>query len=77
MGGVSQASRFSFLIHGWCSFCQDSDKLRCRDDPWDVEGLSCFGVSIGEEDEELNEVARLCMLRDLDSLAFSSDKLVT
>jgi len=82
MGGVSQASRFSFLIHGWCSFCQDSDKLRCRDDPWaDVVGLnSLVGVSPAVDDkvsEELKEVARLCMLRDFVSLALTSDSCVT
>lgn len=46
----------------------------------EVEGLNCRGVSIGEdvsEVDELNEVARLCMLRDVDSLAFSSESLVT
>ena len=46
----------------------------------EVEGLSCLGVSVGDdvsEADELNEVARLCMLRDVDSLAFSSESLVT
>ena len=69
-----------FLVHGFCSFCKDSDKLRCRDDPWDVVGLSCLGVSPAGDanvSEELKEVARLCMLRDFDSLAFTSDSFVT
>ena len=58
------------LLIGWCFKSGGYFKYRAYG--------SCFGVSIGEEeDEELNEVARLCMLRDLDSLAFSSDKLVT
>jgi hypothetical protein len=38
------------------------------------------GVSTGEdvsEVDELNEVARLCMLRDLESLALSNESLVT
>jgi len=39
-------------------------------------GLRWRGVSEGDV-SELKEVARLCMLRDLDSLAFKSDSLVT
>ncbi len=74
-----------------CSFCRDSDSWRCRDDPCEVVGLSCsLGVFSGElVSEQLpfsalelrplppKDVARLCMLRDLDNLALSKDSRVT
>ncbi len=40
-------------------------------------GLCLVGVWLGEEPSELNEEARLCRLRDLDSLEFSRDRRVT
>ena len=77
--GISQFLHFINAVY-WCSFCKDPERLRCNDDPWEVEGLKMRGVSTGEdvsEVDELNEVARLCMLRDLESLALSNESLVT